>query len=212
MIKKTHNRKRKNLKYKFSKYLSHFKTKSKEKQKSIKKDVWIDKGSYSFVKTLILLKKYKSRLRQNTMELMRRFWILIIPFWKSLEEKDHLMIKRRVIKQNIIILKAKKNWGLYSFSLGWKIYKAIIEILSFISWKSLNYLFLVVLIYSFIFIIFYTLGTTWYYLWEVNYIWVYYFIFYLILFILLSFSRWIISLIFNFVIFFFIVIFSIVNF
>ncbi len=203
--------KEKDLKYKFNKFLYDFKKSRLDRAKIKKQKEKIDIKSYSFLKTVLLLKKYKSRLNQNTLEILSSFWVFLFPFWKNLDKKDHLIIKRRVIKQNITILKAKKTWEL---SYAWiaSIYNLLTDFLFFIFNRSLNFLFWVILIYSVLFIFYYTATQSWYILWEINYVWVGYYIFFILVFLVFSYSKGIFTLIFNFVIFVFFVIFWIVNF
>lgn len=178
----------------------------------IKARKWLDKESYSFLKTLILLSKYKSRLRQNRFDILKNIKVFLLPFWNNIETKEHLIIKRKVIRQNISILKAKKSWKVYSYTAIIKWYKKGLNIILRVFWNLLNYLFYVIILYTLVFIISYTSVKIWYKITDFNYLWIYYFIYILIFFIFLTFSRGLLSLIFNFVFFFFIVIFWIINF
>ena len=75
----------------------------------------IDTQSYSFLKTVLLLEKYKERLKQNTQDIRKNLKLFINPFRHG-ATKDKIQLTRRVIKQNISILKAKKTGSLSSYT------------------------------------------------------------------------------------------------
>jgi hypothetical protein len=77
------------------------------KEKKEKKEL-IDTKSYSFLKTILLLEKYKEKLKENSREVQKNIILFCNPFSKS-EIKEKILLKRKVIKQNISILKAKKS-------------------------------------------------------------------------------------------------------
>ncbi|MCD5375488.1 hypothetical protein LR010_03505, partial [Candidatus Gracilibacteria bacterium] len=86
---------------------------SKEAKTSTK--TLIDKNSYSFLKTVLLLEKYNDKLSINNKEMRDNGVLFLNPFSKS-ELKEKIILKRKVIKQNISILKAKKSGGVGSYT------------------------------------------------------------------------------------------------
>lgn len=79
---------------------TYFKRKQKKKL--------LDTESYSFLKTVLLLEKYREKLEQNTKEIRENTFHMLNPFAHS-ASKEKIYLKRKVIKQNISILKAKKT-------------------------------------------------------------------------------------------------------
>gem|GEM_PF-1332010 len=76
----------------------------------------IDKSSYSYLKTIILIKKYKIKKEKNDKELEKLFLNLRFPSKEQKEKKTHLLLKKKVIKQNISLLEAKKLGKVYSYT------------------------------------------------------------------------------------------------
>ncbi len=175
----------------------------------------IDKESYSFLKTLLLLDKYKKRLKHNNSEILKNIIVFIIPFGKERSDiKEKILLKRKVIKQNISLLQAKKSWKIISYTWVVKWYRKWVEkIISLIKIFD-SFIFYVVASYCLLFILYINLVHLWYSFsgYSLNYTWVFYFIFLLSAFILTSISRWLFLLSLNFVILFFILIFWVVNF
>ncbi len=95
------------------------------KEKKEKKEL-IDTKSYSFLKTILLLEKYKEKLKENSREVQKNIILFCNPFSKS-EIKEKILLKRKVIKQNISILKAKKSWWIGSYTWLKKGYSKWIE-------------------------------------------------------------------------------------
>lgn len=91
-----------------------------------KKKQVIDKDSYSFLKTVLLLEKYKEKLKLNSREL-KELWFEAINIFSHSEKKEKLLLKRKVIQQNISILKAKKTGNIGSYTSLKKWYKKISE-------------------------------------------------------------------------------------
>jgi hypothetical protein len=60
-----------------------------------------DKISYSYIKNERLLKKYEEKLNLNTKEIIKNVF--------SSENREKLLLKRKVIKQNILLLLTKKK-------------------------------------------------------------------------------------------------------
>ena len=100
----------------------------KKKQKEL-----LDTESYSFLKTVLLLEKYREKLSQNSKEIRENILHMLNPFAHSLN-KEKVFLKRKVIQQNISILKAKKTGGLGSYTGIKKGYhRIIIGVLSLIA-------------------------------------------------------------------------------
>jgi len=173
---------------------------------------FVDKKSYSYMKTIILLKKYKDKEKQNEKEIQKKIITLFFPFWKNKDEKEHLLLKKKVIKQNISLLKAKASWKIYSYTLIKKWYEKISERF-FIFLSLLNKtIFFIIICYTFIFVFYSELSYFFNLDFFLNYLGIFYFLFILLLFFVFYFSRSLFSLIFNIVIFSFIFIFWVVNF
>lgn len=196
----------------FSKIEKFFTDLKQEKSEDEKKENIVDKDSYSYLKTVVLLWKYKKRLNQNNWNLLKNFTNILFPFWKNRDLKDNILIRRKVIKQNISLLEAKKSWKVYSYTRIIKWYKKFIEqILIFFSYIR-NFIFLLVFSYSLVFLMF--LNSSYYSFidFSFNYNWLFYFIVAMFAYFVITASRWIISLILNFSLLFFVTIFWIINF
>lgn len=207
----------KNIKKKISDFLKDifWKVSLEQLKKDLKqkkqKNQLIDTNSYSFLKTILLLEKYKEKLKENTGEIQKNILLFCNPFSKS-ELKEKIVLKRKVIKQNISILKAKKSWWIGSYTWVKKGYRKWIEvffsILNFIS----KMLFLFILCYFLIF--FFALLA-----WKMGLvdsninsgaiIWI---LFFICIFFVFSASKNLVVLAMNLVIFSFIFIFSTINF
>ncbi len=183
-------------------------------EKKVEKKDLIDKESYSFLKTLLLLEKYTEKLKKSNSEILKNITSIVLPFGKNIEVRDKLLIRRKVITQNIALLKAKKTWsiGSYTAVVKWynKVFWAIGEIFRSIS-RVLLY---VVVFYSFLFVT---------YLWGIklgytpieasfHYQGILYFLVIILLVVLGNISRGVLMFFINFVFLFFIFIFSVVNF
>ncbi len=86
----------------------------------------IDTQSYGFLKTVLLLEKYKDKLKENTKDIRKNVVLFLNPFSNS-EKKAKLLLTRKVLKQNISILKAKKTWSLSSYTGVKKWYHKLTE-------------------------------------------------------------------------------------
>ena len=213
--------KNKDIKHLFWLFVSDLKEKTqgiKDTKKKIfekKEKTLIDKESYSFLKTLLLLDKYKKRLKYNNKEIIKNISVFLFPFGeKRVELKEKTLLKRKVIKQNISLLNAKKSGKIISYTWVVKWYRKWVEkIISLIKIFD-SYIFYVVTSYCVLFILYLNLVHLWYGFsgYSFNYTGVFYFIFLLSAFILTSISRWLFFLSLNFVILFFILIFWVVNF
>lgn len=185
----------------------------KESKEKIKGEV-IDKESYSFLKTLLLLEKYKEKLKDNNKNLLQNIAIVALPFGKNIEKRDKILLKRKVIKQNITLLKAKKQGSIWSYTSIVKGYNKIFDLIWELLQSISRVLLYVVVFYSFFFVAYLTLIKFWYSFWDFsfNYQWILYFLIVLLLVILWTVSRGVIMFFINVVFLSFICIFSIVNF
>ena len=204
--------KNRDIKYIFSNFFIIAKEKIEKIKNSAKKTEKIDKETFSYLKNVLLFKKYKKRLKQNTLNLFKNFYIFILPLKKFEEKKENLLLKRKVIKQNIFILKKKvkreiisytkvKNWAEYVY----KKVEKIINIIEKISFK-------VIWFYIMLFILYLNYG---FYFTEnaiINFKWLFYITLLIILYFITSFSKWLKTLSISFVFLYFIVIFWLVNF
>lgn len=170
-----------------------------------KNNNFIDKKSYSYLKTSILLMKYKNRLRKNNIEIIKNFYLFFLPFMKN-DKKENLLIKKKVILQNISILKAKLWWKRFSYTKVKTAYDKFISVFLdfFISLR--NTIFVVIYIYIICFLIYINLWL------EINFNWIYYFIYLLLFYFFMLLTRGVLTLTLNIVFFYFIIIFWIVNF
>jgi hypothetical protein len=181
-------------------------------KKDKNKENLLDKESYLYLKTLILLDKYKSRLDKNKKIILSKPSILFYPFWKNKETLNYLFLKNKVIKQNITLLKSRISWkkikytkitnnpGLYEVFNNFSV---IIEniILWFIAIYSIVYIFILNISYYFDYKVF-----------GVNFEGIYYSLTMVFLYYIFKFSVWIKSFLFNVVFFYFINIFFSINF
>jgi len=179
-----------------------------------KKKELIDKESYSFLKTLLLLEKYSEKLKDTNKDLFKNIGIIVFPFGKNTEKRDKILIKRKVIQQNITLLKAKKHGSIGSYTSIVKWYNKIFELIGGLIHSLSRVLFFVVLFYSFFFVVYLGAIRLGYEFWSFsfNYQGVLYFLLTLLLVIWGSVSRGVFMFFFNVVFFSFIVIFSVVNF
>lgn len=179
-----------------------------------KKKREIDTESYSFLKTLILLEKYEEKLKNNNKEYFRNIFFILFPFGKNSEATEKILIKRKVLQQNITLLRAKKSWkiGSYTTIIKWSS-KALEKLTEFLTSLS-RVLFFVVLFYCFFFIIYLSLIRWWYQFnsFSFNYQGILYFLIILLFIAIANVSRGVFMFFLNFVFLFFILIFSIVNF
>ncbi len=174
----------------------------------------IDKESYSFLKTLLLLEKYIEKRKENQKEILKNIVVIFFPFWKNEEKRDKILIKRKVINQNIALLKAKKSWSVGSYTAVSKGGKLVLEFLWEMIKDLTKVLFFVVLFYIIFFLVYLSLIRIWYDFWQFsfNYKWVLYFLMTIMIVILGSVSRGVIMFFLNIVFLAFILIFSVVNF
>lgn len=186
--------------------------KSNKKEKKTKGFSEEEKWTYSYLNTILLISKYKKKKNENTIDILKNIILFINPFSKN-DLKEELLIKRKVIKQNILILKSKINWKSFSYTRIVKWYNFIFSLIFSFFTVCRKYLFYTVLLYSLFFLIFLNLHYYWFLAnFTVNYDWIHYFLILLFVYLAIYFSRWIITLSINFVFLSFIIIFWVVNF
>lgn len=125
-----------------------------ERKAHEKKEI-LDKDSYSFLKTILLLEKYKEKLSENSGEIKKNIILFINPFSSS-QEKEKIMLKRKVIQQNISILKAKKKWWVWSYTGvkkgASKILETLLSGIHFLAKGTFIAIFIYILLFLFILI------------------------------------------------------------
>ncbi len=194
-----------------------FKTLKDSFKHNKKKKEYIDKKSTFFLDTILKLKKYKRKLKENNIKILKNIYVFILPFWKLKEKKDRLLIERRLINSNLILLKNKINRHNFSYTKVKKWYNWVIEIILLFFKNIRQYLFIVIFFYSLLFLIilvisYYNLFNLWY-LWEtINYRGIFYFIVFLFIYFAMYFSKGLYTLILNFIIVLIFVIFGLINF
>ncbi|USN57946.1 MAG: hypothetical protein H6767_06380 [Candidatus Peribacteria bacterium] len=144
------------------------------------------------------------------MELLRGFFYFIFPFGSFADKGDHIKIKRRVIGQNISLLKAKKSGRVFSYTQITKGYVYVVEALIRSLSAVKEYIFLIFLFYGVFFTLY--LNARYYNMVEsigigFNYSGLFYAIISVFIFLGIYLSRGFLSLLVNIVFLSFIVIF-----
>ena len=163
----------------------------------------VDESSYSYIKNERLLKKYKEKLNLNTKDILKNTF--------SFQKRKKLLLRRNVIKQNILLLLAKKKGVSFSYTFIKKWYsKFITKIVN--TFQSIRqYIFYIIVLYSLVFI-WYVNYSSFNKIYTFNYEGLFYFIIISILYFILFLSRSLLSIIINISILFFIITFWIINF
>ena len=158
-------------------------------------------------KNILFLNRYKSKLKDNNIFIIKNIFNIIF----NKELRSETFLRRKVIKQNIILFKAKEKWVSYSYTYVKKWFNKVIETILNILNNFKKYLFIVILLYSLIYIIF--LNINYYFkIVEPNYEWLFYFLVIFFVYLVLYFTKNIYLIILNFVFLFFIIIFWLFNF
>lgn len=172
----------------------------------------VDKTSHEYIRTELLIRKYSEKLKENTQEILKNF------FKKKSEKKDDLFLRRKVIKQNLVLYKVKQKGVNYSYTAIKKWYVHFLEFVEAIIQMIRQYIFAIIFFYSFFILVFITgFPLT---VWEssllpeisFNFQWLFYFILFIFIYLTLYLRKWFLSLGINFVLLFFIVIFWLINF
>nr|MDD3720191.1 hypothetical protein [Candidatus Gracilibacteria bacterium] len=172
----------------------------------------LDKETHSYIKTLVLLKKYKEKKDEIDKEIIKNFTIFIFPIGKNKEKKEIILAKKSVISQNISLLKAKLNGKVFSYTKIVKGYKKIEELFVDLLRYLAMYLKGIIFLYSLIFIVFVFINYIGISKLNINIEGINIIIYLIILYLLFSYTKGFFSFIFNFVFFVFLNIFFVVNF
>ncbi|MBS9775357.1 hypothetical protein KGV52_01430 [Candidatus Gracilibacteria bacterium] len=198
----------KDIKYQAEQFFKNIKKYfDKEERAKRKKQIEVDKNSHSYMKTLLYLRKYKEKKKENTMYIFSHLG----KFLKDKELRDMTLLKRSVINQNILLLNAKVKGKVYSYTFMRKGFTRIIDSIFGIFSILKEYLFAVIVIYTFCFLVYLNI-TNYSFITEYNYNGLFLFLLLFTLYILLSLSKKFIFLVSSFVIFSFIIIFGVINF
>jgi hypothetical protein len=174
--------------------------------------VWLDKETHSYIKTLVLLKKYEEKKQEVDKEYNKYLFSFKFLFWNNKEKKEALQLKKMVIKQNISILKAKLQWKIFSYTKIIKWFKIIENLFIDFLERQVTHITIIVVIYSIIFI---TIITLWYFSFiniEINTKGIMLFIYLVTILFLFKLTRGFLTFAFYFVFFIFLNIFFTVNF
>lgn len=183
----------------------------KRREERNKRRQIVDKDSYDFVKTTLLLDRYKQKKKENNKEIFKNIVLFINPFSSS-EQKEKLLLRKRVIVQNITLLQAKKSGWVSSYTDVKKWYHKLTEnIINFFHFLG-TMLFISVSIYSLIFLLNSTLTSYGIHVFAFNPWSLRDFLLLFILFFMFSMSRNLFLFWINIVFFVFLFIFSRVNF
>lgn len=172
----------------------------------------VNKLSHSFIKTVVLLKKYQSKYDENKKIKNKNFLKFLFPTKENEEFRNNVIVREKVLKQNIDLLKIRIKWNTFSYTKVEKWYHfLILKILIFLNIfkEPLNKL---IIIFSSIFILSWLLNYYWIVNIWFNYMWLKIFIYLIFILIFIKLSKGLISILINLAFFMFIFIFSIVNF
>jgi hypothetical protein len=191
---------------KFQLFLEGFLKKEKKPTTKV-----VDKWSHEYIRTELLIRKYKEKKKENDMTIIKSIW----KFITNSEFRSDLLLRRKVINQNLLLYKVKQKWVNYSYTNIKKWYASLLEKIEALIQLVRQYIFWIIFFYStFILIyinIFPLIQTD---LQEINFNFkgLFYFILFIFVYLTLYIRKWFISLWVNFVILFFIIIFWIINF
>lgn len=167
----------------------------------------VDTDTYDYLKLILQLEKYEKKLKDLNIYIFKNFLVFYNPFFTS-DDKIKTLLKKKVIEQNISILKAKKSWRMSSYTSIKKGFQKtldfIADFLKFIETMSLAF----ITLFSFILLLSIPL---WDYI-QVNIATLPYFLLFFLLLILTEIRRHLIVLSFYIVFFVFSFIFIQVNF
>lgn len=175
----------------------------------IKKEV--DKSSHEYIRTELLIRKYKEKKKNNDLNIIKNLGKILT----NSEYKSDILLRRKVIKQNLLLYKIKQKGVNYSYTAVKKWYLSLLEKIETLIQLVRQYIFWIIFFYS-VFILIYInifplIQTD---LNEINFNFkgLFYFILFIFVYLTLYIRKWFISLWVNFVILFFIIIFWIINF
>lgn len=209
--KKAFIEKEKDLWYIFSNFFTKIKE-NIELDRELNKRQELDKKSTNYLKTKSLILKYSQKLKEINKEMLKNFLIFLVPTKQNIEKKEYLVLKKKVIRQNLSLLEAKLSWSFFS-------YVKIVKWYNYFVWKIIEFfdmlklpMFFIIVFYTVLFLFFNLLSSIWVFYLDMNFRWLFYFILVLFFYIFINFSKWLFSLIFSVVFFSFIFIFWVINF
>ena len=132
------------------------KIKDKVSFKMWKKSDWLDRESTSYWKTKLLIEKYQEKQKQNKLNILKNFYVFILPIWKNKEKAENLILRKKVINQNIIILKAKVTGKLVSYTKVIKWYNNFLHLLILLLLNINKYINIFIYISSILIILYFT--------------------------------------------------------
>jgi len=190
------------LKQKYLKFIDDIKNYKKEDSNKL------DKETHSYIKTLVLLKKYQEKKEEVDKKYKKNLFFI---FWNK-EEKEALLLKKLVINQNISILEAKLKGKIFSYTKIVKWYKWIENLfLKFLNIFS-DHIIVIVFIYCFLYFLFINFSYFSFVTIDINNKWIMLFIYLLLILFILNITRGFLSFTFYFVFLIFLNIFFVVNF
>jgi hypothetical protein len=182
---------------------------SKKSNKKTKKEV--DKSSHEYIRTELLIRKYREKYKDNTKKIFKNIWKII----SDSNYRSDILLRRKVIKQNLLLYKVKQKWVNYSYTTVKKWYISLLEKIETLIQLIRQYIFWIIFFYStFILVYINIFPLIQSDLNEINFNFkgLFYFILFIFMYLTLYIRKWFISLGVNFVILFFIIIFWIINF
>lgn len=132
------------------------KIKDKVSFKMWKKSDWLDRESTSYWKTKLLIEKYQEKQKQNKLNILKNFYVFILPIWKNKEKAENLILRKKVINQNIVILKAKVTGKLVSYTKVIKWYNNFLHLLILLLKNINKYINIFIYISSILIILYFT--------------------------------------------------------
>ncbi len=182
-----------------------------------KKKRVINKKSNFYISAILKINFFNKKLRENTIRILKNLIVFIYPFWKNRKKRMEILLERRYIKSNLILLKAKINQRNISYTKLVKWFSWILDFI-YLFFKVLRkYLFLIIYFYSFLFLIifiisYFNIFNYWWIIDNLNYNWLFYFLWFIFVYLAIYLSRWFYSLVFNIIIVWILFIFWVVNF
>lgn len=172
----------------------------------------VDTSSTSYLKLKLSYDRYQEQLKELNSEIIIHIGIYFIPTKSNKQKVKEYKIRKKVIKQNITILKKRITNQPFSYTKIVKWYKYIISKLVHFFVLLKEPLLILDILYSFMFITLYVLEYFWVLEAPFNYNWLFYFIYLNIVILLLSLSRGLFLMILKVVFLIILFIFWVINF
>jgi hypothetical protein len=64
----------------------------------------------------VLYNKYEKKAKEVQLEILKNIHVFLIPTKENQKKSEYLLLKQKVIKQNMMILKAKLTKPLFSYT------------------------------------------------------------------------------------------------